>query len=89
MREGDLGVPDGEPALRVPSRKAAAGISVDGPGQTLDHDQQADGHDHRVEFGPSLQRTNQHPLNQASEHEPENQHGHEGPPIAETLVEEA
>ena len=77
------------PLCEYASRKAAAGVAVDGPSQTLDHDQQADGHDHRIEFGPSLQRTDQHPLDQAAEHEAQNQHGHEGPPVPETLVEEA
>ena len=48
--EGDLGVAHGEPALGVRGGKAPTGVAVDGPGETLEDDEQPDGHDDGVEL---------------------------------------
>ena len=80
--EGDGGGAHLQAALGEGGREAAAGIAVDRPGQPLEDDQQPDGHDDGIQLGLAVERADQHALGHRPDGEPDEEHQHEGPPVA-------
>ena len=82
-------LPDAQPALGEGGREASARVAVDGAGEALEDDQQADGHDDRVQLRLAVQRADEDALGHRPDGEADHQHHDEGPPVPPAPGEEA
>ena len=82
-------LPTRRPRWENAAGKPRTRVAVDRAGQALEDDQQADGHDDRVQLRLAVQRADEDALGHRTEGEADRQHHDEGPPVPPAPREQA